>query len=840
MKRAALWLAIGLGLPTIAHATLITVTDAGDVSEDDGLCTLREAITAANEDAASGGGLGECPAGQADVPDRIAFALGRGPAFITPTSALPTIAAPIAIDGRTQPGFVSRPLIVLDGGAAGDVPGLRVAAVDDVELRGLVIQRFAGPGIELAGARGAVVTGNFIGVDVTGLAAAGNGLGVVLGPLSSACALSGNTISGNAGAGIRVDAGGTDLTGGHELSDNRIGLDADGVTPLGNGGAGLEFDGGVRGARVGAGNMIAHNVGAGVVLSDDDFNVVITGNSIFDNGSLGIDLGDDGPSPPDPRDADVGANGLQNAPALRTIASTPAGGGFEIHVGGALESTPAARFAIEIFDNDTLDPSGSGEGQRRLGVIEDVQTDAAGRAIFEGRFVADSPAMWVSATATPVGGGTSEFSLDDADGVDAGAEDRNQNGQPNDDDTDGDGTPDWLDADDDGDGIATLFEAADVRDTDGDGRPDHLDDDDDGDGTPTAEESPDPNGDGDPADAADSDGDGRPDFIDDDGDGDDVPDVRDNCRGRFNPDQADFDGDGMGDACGDSDGDGVVDADDNCPAAPNPDQADGDLDGVGDACDRCPDDLDPDRADRDGDAIGDACDNCPAAPNADQADLDGDADGDACDDDADGDEVASADDCDDLDPTVGAGLRYFTDLDGDGVGDTRLEQVSCDGVPPGAAREGGDNCPDIANPDQADGDGDGSGDACDRIVGCDTDGPDTDGPDTDGLDTDGLDTDGLDTDNDGTPDVCDDDDDDDGLPDIADSCPLEASPATDGCPEPSSTEIKYTGGGGCSGCTVTSDGTPALAWCTLLALIGLRRRLCPHRGDRRETSNRSQ
>jgi hypothetical protein len=39
------------------------------------------------------------------------------------------------------------------------------------------------------------------------------------------------------------------------------------------------------------------------------------------------------------------------------------------------------------------------------------------------------------------------------------------------------------------------------------------------------------------------------------------------------------------DGCPDTDGDGVSDAVDNCPSTYNPDQADGDMDGVGDACD---------------------------------------------------------------------------------------------------------------------------------------------------------------------------------------------------------------------------------------------------------------
>ncbi|MFO0611071.1 MAG: thrombospondin type 3 repeat-containing protein [Polyangiaceae bacterium] len=81
------------------------------------------------------------------------------------------------------------------------------------------------------------------------------------------------------------------------------------------------------------------------------------------------------------------------------------------------------------------------------------------------------------------------------------------------------------------------------------------------------------------------------------------------------------------DACSSStdlDGDGVPNASDDCVHVPNPDQADADMDGVGDACEPPPDDSDHD-------GVPDATDNCPFAPNTDQADADADGHGDACD-----------------------------------------------------------------------------------------------------------------------------------------------------------------------------------------------------------------
>ncbi|MFH0798981.1 MAG: thrombospondin type 3 repeat-containing protein [Pseudomonadota bacterium] len=110
-----------------------------------------------------------------------------------------------------------------------------------------------------------------------------------------------------------------------------------------------------------------------------------------------------------------------------------------------------------------------------------------------------------------------------------------------------------------------------------------------------------------------------------DTDGDEVPDIYDTCLNVANPDQADSDGDGLGDACPaaipDSDGDGIPDTMDNCPygcetpavtpaANPDPDP-DTDKDGIPDSVDKCPI------------VAGVAPDGCPATAAIPDTDKDG-------------------------------------------------------------------------------------------------------------------------------------------------------------------------------------------------------------------------
>ncbi len=62
-------------------------------------------------------------------------------------------------------------------------------------------------------------------------------------------------------------------------------------------------------------------------------------------------------------------------------------------------------------------------------------------------------------------------------------------------------------------------------------------------------------------------------------------------------------------------------------------------------------------------------------------------------------------------------VAYYLDADGDGVGAAEPEYYFAGEEPEDYVGIGGDNCPDVSNPEQADADGDGVGDACDDDAG---------------------------------------------------------------------------------------------------------------------------
>ncbi len=232
----------------------------------------------------------------------------------------------------------------------------------------------------------------------------------------------------------------------------------------------------------------------------------------------------------------------------------------------------------------------------------------------------------------------------------------------------------------------------------------------------------------------------------------DLDGVVDNCIDVANPDQGDFDDDGVGDACDDSDSDDVFDDEDNCVDVANASQDDSDDDGVGDDCDNCVEDENDDQSDIDGDGKGDVCDPCVVLAGDDCSVIDPDLDG-FCD-----VEVAAVNACLGVDNCPGLANDDQADADEDGVGDACNDADDSDGDEFSDAL---DNCPDVENADQADRDGDGLGDVCDNDV--DGDGfcndvaaRDSDEPGCIGVDNCPIDRnpDQSDSDNNGVGDAC--------------------------------------------------------------------------------------
>ena len=123
-------------------------------TSDSGPGSLRQAIAESNAD---GGDR-----------DTIVFNIpGSGVHTISPQFLLPMLTQPAVIDGTTQPGFGTTPIIELNGNGLVD-PGLRINGGNSV-VRGLVINNFFGGGIDVTTNGGNVIEGNVIGTDPTEL-----------------------------------------------------------------------------------------------------------------------------------------------------------------------------------------------------------------------------------------------------------------------------------------------------------------------------------------------------------------------------------------------------------------------------------------------------------------------------------------------------------------------------------------------------------------------------------------------------------------------------------------------------------------------------------------------
>ncbi|HET7720199.1 MAG TPA: right-handed parallel beta-helix repeat-containing protein, partial [Acidimicrobiales bacterium] len=259
-------------------------------------------------------------------------------------AALGNAGAGISLDsGRIY--LIADNVIAGNGGATGPATGIEAVFLNDLTIQGNRI------GIGATGAALANGTGIFLG-DTVDVRIGGTALG------------QGNIISGNQGPGVDLPC--FELPDGPirtTIQGNLIGTDpagTAGVPNLEGITVGCGVDTLVGGTVAGAGNVIAFNTGDGVPVAGGT-GTSVRQNSIHDNGGLGIDLNDDGPSANDPGDPDAGANLTQNFPVL----SSAVGTGGVATITGTLDAQPGT-YVVEFYGNPT---GPDAEGQTYLGSI---------------------------------------------------------------------------------------------------------------------------------------------------------------------------------------------------------------------------------------------------------------------------------------------------------------------------------------------------------------------------------------------------------------------------------------------------------------------------------------
>jgi hypothetical protein len=243
--------------------------------------------------------------------------------------------------GNTQAG-------VLIADAAGNTIGGTAAGAGNV-----IAANNVGVWLLNAGATGNLVEGNQIGTGTDGTTILPNAQAGVL--IANA---PGNTIGGTAtGAGNEISGNtvGVQLTGvgatGNLVQGNAIGTDLQGTTAVRNTSDGVLFVGGasnntVGGTTAGAGNTIADNLGNGVNVVSGTGNSILS-NKIFGNALLGISIvGSSATS------GGAGPNHLQSFPVLTSAVTNST----STNIQGTLTSTnnPNTSFLLQFYSGTTL------------------------------------------------------------------------------------------------------------------------------------------------------------------------------------------------------------------------------------------------------------------------------------------------------------------------------------------------------------------------------------------------------------------------------------------------------------------------------------------------------
>ena len=320
-------------------------------------------------------------------------------------------------------------------------------------------------GIGTFGSSGASITGNLVGLNLAGspLGNHGDGISLFSGSnitVGGATASDRNVIAANNGNGIHIYS---NCNGSGAYSStvigNYIGTKTDGTISEGygnqragievneyNGSCGTIYKQLIGGDAAGQANVIAGNTNEGILVhqdvNHDVFSVSILTNSIFGNGSIGIDLAADSGSDGDV-DTDQGPNSINdllmsyptqvsnyyiNHPVVNTASLSGnqlavnydfnANAVLDSEDGTSLRTTDLAGYRLDFYVNDTATDGlyeGYSQGSRHIGsFIVDGSTSGASHTFTTGLTL--SAGQTVNATATvlwkvidePSGGGCGE------------------------------------------------------------------------------------------------------------------------------------------------------------------------------------------------------------------------------------------------------------------------------------------------------------------------------------------------------------------------------------------------------------------------------------------------
>lgn len=296
--------------------------------------------------------------------------------------------------------------VFLQGNASVPATGNVIGGPTEAEGNVIVASSDDGLGTTGPGVIGTVIQNNRIGVGADGqtpLPNADDGIDL---DQADGTTILGNTISANVENGIIVDA-----SDGVVVRGNHIGTDAGGMLARGNGLSGILVRDGAAATAIGGtdpgdGNTIAYNAEAAIAVRDSE-GARISRNRTFANAGPAVDLDDDGATPNDPGDGDSGPNRLQNSPALGTATGDGAATLSVTYSVDTATGNATYPLTVEFFLADADDE----EGARFLG----ADTYAAASAQSDRTAMLTPPAdvpdgARIVATATDAAGNTSEFS----------------------------------------------------------------------------------------------------------------------------------------------------------------------------------------------------------------------------------------------------------------------------------------------------------------------------------------------------------------------------------------------------------------------------------------------